>query len=1001
MSESTSGGGNEPPPPTPAQRLWQLWRQGQRPDVLAFLAGAGELTPAERAAALLVDQRERWQAGERRPAEAYLEMYPQLRGNFEYGLELVYGEYLLCEWLGESPNLDAYCGRFPEYARRLKLQVELHQAFGATRLTGPDPVEPGQTPTGDAPPLGDPGWPAPPSYEVLEELGKGGMGVVYKARQKGLNRLVALKMILAGRHAGAGKLARFRTEAEAIARLQHPNIVQIFEVGEYQGAPFLALEYCDGGSLEEALAGTPLPPRPAAALLETLARAVHVAHQVGVIHRDLKPGNVLLAFSRDAESSERSGAAEERSAAASRLNNSVPKIADFGLAKKLDEEGVTVTGEGMGTPSYMPPEQAEGKSKEVGPPADVYALGAILYEMLTGRPPFTGASVQEVLDQVRRQDPVRPTRLRPGVPIDLETICLHCLRKEPGRRYPTALELADDLRRFLEDRPIGVRPPGPAERFGKFARRNRALVGGTAAVFLALLLGVVSTAAGWVNAVAARGRAQEAEGKAREDRDRALAAEERARELLVASNEHAAQRSMALGDWQSALEHLDRALRVGKGEEVRLRLARVKAHCALHQLPRALREIEALSRRADLGALEGSVLLWRADIDLARLLDDGEALKKVRQARALQLPDAEREYADGLLAGTVGQAIGHFKSALVHDRLHHRATCMLSTLLIIMGRNDEARPHLDFAVLVFPRDPTVKVLYALSETLEDHQDRAAGWLEKARPELNKPELESVRELLAFVSLLRQQLRGDVKANRLKLVAAAARLWGRKMASGQDSALFFPLPPVLSRVMGRLPVLLPQSRLFPDRTIEELRQTVQVLPAGYLYLWLGELLAGKDRLAEAKEAYLNAHEKPSPFPVKIPALVNVVYCEGLLAKQGAPPLRPALRKKTLETLRQFIRLYDVPPEDASNLVNIALAFGELDLARSVVGSWERQKPDVPDVLRTRALVELRSGAYERAIEAAERALLKEPKDKLAARYRSQAQEGLRKAHGRLK
>ena len=253
---------------------------------------------------------------------------------------------------------------------------------------------------------------AVPGYEVLSELGRGGMGVVYKARQVKLGRLVALKMILSGGHAGEADLARFRTEAEAIARLQHPNIVQIYEVGEHGGLPFFSLEFCGGGSLEKKRGGTPLPPAEAAVLVETLARAMQAAHEKGVIHRDLKPANVLLA------------------------EDGTPKITDFGLAKKLDEAGQTASGAVMGTPSYMAPEQAGGQA--VGPLADVYALGAVLYECLTGRPPFKAATNLDTILQVVSDEPVPPAQLQPKTPRDLETICLKCLHKDPEKRYPSA-----------------------------------------------------------------------------------------------------------------------------------------------------------------------------------------------------------------------------------------------------------------------------------------------------------------------------------------------------------------------------------------------------------------------------------------------------------------------------------------------------------------------------------------------------------------------------------
>jgi WD40 repeat protein len=308
---------------------------------------------------------------------------------------------------------------------------------------------------------------SPPGYEILAELGRGGMGVVYQARQTALQRIVALKMILGGGHASAADLQRFRTEAESIARLQHLHIVQIYEVGEYDGLPYFSLEFCAGGSLEKKLDGTPLPPREAAALVEKVARAMQAAHDKGVIHRDLKPANVLLA------------------------EDGTPKITDFGLAKKLDEVGKTQTGSIMGTPSYMSPEQAQGKSSELGPPCDIYALGAILYECLTGRPPFRAATPLDTVLQVVSEEPVPPTQLNARVPRDLETICVKCLHKEPAKRYKAAADLAADLRRFQAGEAIQARPVGKLERLWFWCRRNPALAAVSAAGLLALVAGTV------------------------------------------------------------------------------------------------------------------------------------------------------------------------------------------------------------------------------------------------------------------------------------------------------------------------------------------------------------------------------------------------------------------------------------------------------------------------------------------------------------------------------
>jgi len=292
------------------------------------------------------------------------------------------------------------------------------------------------------------------------------MGVVYRARQLSLGRDVALKIVLAGAHAGWSERSRLRAEAETVARMKHPNIVPIYEIGDEDNLAYLALELIEGGSLAQALAVRPMASHQAAAMAETLARAMGYVHERGVVHRDLKPANVLLTV------------------------DGVPKITDFGLAKWLDvPSGQSRSGIIMGTPGYMAPEQGRGQTSLVGPATDVYALGAILYEMLTGRPPFHAASAQETVQQLLTEDPVPPSRLQPRVSRDLETICLKCLQKEPGRRYAGAEALADDLRYFLSGRPILARPTSPWERVAKWTRRRPAvamLIGFSAVATVAL-----------------------------------------------------------------------------------------------------------------------------------------------------------------------------------------------------------------------------------------------------------------------------------------------------------------------------------------------------------------------------------------------------------------------------------------------------------------------------------------------------------------------------------
>jgi eukaryotic-like serine/threonine-protein kinase len=367
----------------------------------------------------------------------------------------------------------------------------------------------------------------PPGYDLLGVLGRGGMGVVYKARQRALDRVVAVKMILAGAHAGPEELGRFRREAATIARLHHPHIVHIYEVGEQNGQPFCALEFVEGGSLARNLNGTPQPPRLAAQLVETLARAIHAAHQAGIIHRDLKPANVLLTV------------------------DGTPKITDFGLAKQLHEEAwKTRSGVIVGTPSYMAPEQASGRRDDIGPHTDVYSLGTVLYEMLTGRAPFLAATQLETLDQVRLQEPVPPSRVQPKVPRDLETICLKCIEKDPRHRYPSAEALAEDLHRFLANEPIQARPVRLWERGLKWARRKPAI----AALIAVSAVALLSTVAGGLLYLDQRARQWQQD---KEQWALQLQREKRAEiDRLVRDGDIAAGK----GDWDNARVYLASAL---------------------------------------------------------------------------------------------------------------------------------------------------------------------------------------------------------------------------------------------------------------------------------------------------------------------------------------------------------------------------------------------------------------------------------------------------------
>jgi tetratricopeptide (TPR) repeat protein len=496
---------HEPLPPELAQRVDQVcdrfeaaWQAGPPPRLEDYL---GDPTEPERSALLreliALDIEYRQRQGETPKSEDYQARFPLLDP----------------AWLARALAARPLARFVPSPKAPLPSGAAEMEPPKATPTSFPDPdgTGPGEPPSESASTnrAAETERPRVAGYEILDELGRGAMGVVYLARQVGLKRIVALKMILSGEHAGSQELARFRIEAEAVARLRHPHIVHIYEVGEYNGRPFFSLEYVDGGTLARKLGGVPLLAHQAARLVETLARAMHAVHQCHIVHRDLKPANVLLTA------------------------DGTPKISDFGLAKQLDKDtGQTRTQAIMGTPSYMAPEQAAGQAKQVGPAADVYALGAILYEALTGRPPFQAATVLETLELVRTQEPRPPSRLQPSVPLDLEAICLKCLAKDPRRRYADAAALAKDLHGFQAGEPISARSMWSWERALRWVRRRRAeaaCLGVSLAV--ALCLPLIGWHYGWKVRVE-RDAAQQALQKAEANSKRAEDSYRLAREAL-------------------------------------------------------------------------------------------------------------------------------------------------------------------------------------------------------------------------------------------------------------------------------------------------------------------------------------------------------------------------------------------------------------------------------------------------------------------------------------
>ncbi len=488
---------------TPIAEFDRRWDQGLKPDVGEFVAMHDPISPSQLTHLLLIDQSRRWAGGEKVSVEYYFERFPDLLKNTEGAIDLLFAEFLLREEFDPTTSIAAFASRYPQFVDELCRQFTFHRTVGVelmhddSRATANRKVDQ----------LGEIERIAVPGYEILGELGRGGLGVVYLAREVRLNRKVALKMLLAGQFASDNLCMRLLLEAEVMARLQHPNIVQIYEAGQHAGHPFLALEFIGGGTLAAWMERRPRSPRDAANILLEVALAIQFAHENGVIHRDLKPSNLLvqpLPHARTrASGTERCEFLDGQWQTSGLSYNELQiKIADFGLAKFVEEEAIptrlptTLPGDLMGTVAYMSPEQAQrGWEQGVATPltaaTDIYSLGAILYELLTGRPPFVGVQPLEVLNQVLADEPVRPSQLVRHIPKDLQTICLKCLEKSPVRRYASAAALAEDLQRFLSNQPIAARHTRILERGWRWCRRNPVKTTLTALV-ASLLLMVVS-----------------------------------------------------------------------------------------------------------------------------------------------------------------------------------------------------------------------------------------------------------------------------------------------------------------------------------------------------------------------------------------------------------------------------------------------------------------------------------------------------------------------------
>jgi len=534
-------------------------------------------------------------------------------------------------------------------------------------------------------------------YEILGILGRGGMGVVYRALDTRLKRVVALKMILSGVHAGPEELERFHREAEAVAQLQHPNIVQIHDVGEHDGQSYFSLEFVEGGELASRIAGEPQPPDEAAQLVETLSRAMQFAHERNIIHRDLKPANVLL------------------------TSDGEPKITDFGLAKRLeDEAGQTASGSIMGTPSFMAPEQAGGHQAQIGPQTDIYALGALLYCMLTGRPPFQSANVMDTVLQVLEQDPVPPHQLVKGLDKNLETITLKCLQKDPARRYQAADEVADELQRYLRHEPILARPVGAIERTWRWCRRKPAIASLIVGLVVSLVAGTVISSVFAVSERQQRKIAQSNQQRAQQRFEQAVEVVDR----LVQVCEHLAfypgvqdDRSELLklaGDYYQQLSDDESG---GRNLQVNSARTLLKLAGVFEQLGDSKKSLEVF--RNSESRLLVLQQVGRNQGDLSDVLADC----RIRIAGVLARSDDTDQAR--ILLESVLESFGDRPGEAIDSELAARASYGLAEIAIGQGALDQAADRLGTAAIHYRRlaeqpDVSVNLVFGLATSLSRH-----------------------------------------------------------------------------------------------------------------------------------------------------------------------------------------------------------------------------------------------------------------------------------------
>jgi serine/threonine protein kinase len=878
-------------------------------------------------------------------------------------------------------------------------------------------------------------------FQIIREVGRGGMGVVYEAEQLSLGRRVALKVLPCLALQGSRDL-RFINEAQAAARLHHTNIVPVYSVGVEGGVHYYAMQFIDGQTLDRvvaelswfALPGTKLiqvespPPvvqesgshpkteqsasqpdsqtgkttsswvgtltaqhssrtgeyyRTVARLGIEAAEALAHAHEHGIIHRDVKPGNMMV---------------DDRGHL---------WITDFGLAQHQGQPHLTQTGDFLGTPCYVSPEQARGGRELLDHRTDVYSLGVTLYELLTLRRAFPGKNAREVLRQIERDEPRKPRRWNKAIPVELETIVLKAMEKKPADRYQSAQELADDLRRFLENKPIRAKPPTVFQHVRKWAERHSAAVAAAGTLVLTFLV-VIAVVLGWSNQQLAeeKQKALTALGQKQDALTREQEALARKQEALDDNLRIAAKFAIDRGAWREGITRTEEALATERfRDSIPLRLDLARALLAVNDIDRARSEIKALAALPNLGEHEAAVLLLRGDLLLGR--DDVLAERLLRQALTKGLSSADEAYARALLAETTPEAVDRLREALKLNPNLPRARSALELLLVLQARLGEAREEFAKHETIFPEDPNPKVLRAMVLALERDREGANQVLKEVGKSWLGVDVKALQALARLLSEFRNpsnpidNISGlpNLTGHLPVLTPLVFRIWQGRF--GTD----FPIPPLVRKSLLTVTRAVVNAGGFGNnvkndaKLIAELERATSVHPEGtIIYIHALTLFAAK-KFPEARAVARKAAVTPALLPIRRQAHCIAALAGGMiyLGKRD-----PALRQELADDLVQMMAAGPLSePYHVEFTIQLAWGINELNLARQLVAEWEKQAPRSPLVKDYRVTTEMRAGAYGPAFELASQYLQKGLQDSRIAKLQIEAVDKLQAQAQRLK